>query len=87
MCETKIYITWLKQWFLNQNNLSHFPDECENKNYFEMGLINSFQIIELIEATETEFKIQFNNSHFQDRRFSSIQGLAEIISQIKQEYS
>lgn len=83
----KIYIDWLKQWFINKNNLSEFPDSAENKNYFEMGLIDSFSVIELIEEIEVEFKIKFNQNHFQDRRFSTIQGLAEIIANIKQEKS
>lgn len=87
MSKIEIYVNWLKQWFINQNNLSEFPDDAENKNYFEMGLIDSFNVIELIEAIETEFEIKFNQDHFQDRRFSTINGLAEIITEIKQEES
>ena len=79
------YISWLKQWFINQGNLSDFPDNSENRNYFEMGLIDSFSVIELIESIETEFQIKFDQNHFQDRRFSTIKGLAEIINEIKQE--
>jgi acyl carrier protein len=81
------YISWLKQWFINQSNLSDFPDNSENRNYFEMGLIDSFNVIELIESIETEFQIKFDQNHFQDRRFSTIKGLAEIMNEIKQEKS
>jgi len=61
------------------------PTNVEEKNYFEAGLIDSLGVIELIESIETEFNLKFTEENFQDRRFSTINGLAAIIQQIKQE--
>lgn len=76
-------IKWLKNWFYQRTEKNEFPDGIETKNYFEAGLIDSFGIIELIEDIESEFNINFQENNFQDRRFSTIQGLAEIIEELK----
>ncbi|MBB1485636.1 acyl carrier protein [Oceanospirillum sediminis] len=52
-----------------------------NANYFDQGLIDSFDIIMLIEDVEEEFGITLDEENFQDRRFSCISGLAEIINE------
>ncbi len=75
-------ISWLKDYFSANAVL---PDDVENINYFEAGLINSMGIIELIEAIESQFEIKFNAMHFQERRFSTVRGLAEIIDKLKKE--
>ena len=74
------YIFWLKNWFAQRKEL---PENAEEKNYFEIGLIDSLGVIELIESIEQEFNIHLSQDHFQDRRFSSIKGLAEIIHELK----
>ena len=73
-------VDWLKAWFSQESQL---PENVEEKNYFEACLIDSFTVIELIEAVEKEFNIRFQESNFQDRRFATIQGLAEIIEEIQ----
>lgn len=78
----KDYTVWLKNYFLMRATL---PTNVEEKNYFEAGLIDSLGVIELIESIETEFNLKFTEENFQDRRFSTINGLAAIIQQIKQE--
>ena len=75
------YRNWLKSWFSKKGNL---PEAVEDKNYFQIGLIDSFSVIELIEEMETAFAITFTEAHFQDRRFVTINGLAEIIREIKE---
>ena len=74
------YKQWLKNWFSEKGNL---PTDVEDKNYFQIGLIDSFAVVELIEAVESTFNISFTEEHFQDRRFATIKGLAEIIHEIK----
>lgn len=74
------FIEWLKDYFSKDSEL---PEDAGSINYFEAGLIDSFGIILLVEAIEQEFGIQFTDTHFQDRRFSTINGLAEIINEIK----
>ena len=76
-------IKWLKIWFSQRSERTELPKGIETKNYFEVGLIDSFGIIELIEAIESEFNINFKEDNFQDRRFSTIQGLAKIIEELK----
>lgn len=69
---------WLQGWFRKQA-----PDiylELE-QNYFELGAIDSFRAIELIEDIETHFSIRFTEQDFQDRRFGTIKGLAKIIGE------
>ncbi len=73
------YKAWLHAYFFKG---SPAPVGIESANYFEIGLIDSFGVIELIEALESNFNIQFEQKHFQDRRFSSINGLAEILSEL-----
>jgi acyl carrier protein len=73
-------IDWLKTWFSQKSDL---PENIEEKNYFESGLIDSFTVIELIESLENEFDIRFQESNFQDRRFATIKGLAQIIEEIQ----
>ncbi len=75
-------VQWLKDYFSAKSVL---PDDVESANYFEAGLINSLGIIELIESAETYFQIKFNAEHFQERRFSTVKGLAEIITELKKE--
>jgi acyl carrier protein len=67
---------WLYEWFVKRN-----PDVNlePNENYFQQGVIDSLGIIELIEDIEVNYNIQFNSNDFQDRRFSSVNGLTEII--------
>jgi len=50
-----------------------------NENYFEKGWIDSLKFIDLITQIEEEFSIRFSNDEFQDRKFSTIEGLAKII--------
>ena len=67
---------WLKEYMAKGKEL---PEGIEQKNYFEAGLMDSFGVILLIEDVEKEFSITFNEGHFQDRRFPTMSGLAEII--------
>ena len=52
MSQIENYSIWLKTWFTNKNDLPSFPDGAESQNYFEVGLIDSFNVIELIESIE-----------------------------------
>ncbi|MEQ8822823.1 MAG: phosphopantetheine-binding protein [Filomicrobium sp.] len=67
---------WLLAWFSERADdiTLHAED-----NYFDKGVIDSFGAIELIEAIETHFTIQLTEHDFQDRRFTTINGLAAII--------
>jgi len=73
-------ITWLIVWFEKRGNIpGDTLDEKLRVNYFNAGLIDSLGVIEMITEIESYFRISFNEKHFQDRRFSFIGGLSEII--------
>ena len=75
--ESKI---WLIRWF-EKNSLSNEINikDNVNQNYFENGWIDSLKFIDLVTQIEEEFSIRFSNDEFQDRKFSTIEGLARII--------
>ena len=75
------YLRWITGWF---NSRTAIPDNFDpvTGNYFEAGLIDSFAVIELVEAVESQFGIRFTEANFQYRRFTSILGLAEIIDSL-----
>lgn len=68
--------TWLQQWFAARG-----ATLAREQNYFEAEAIDSFGVIELIEAVETQFAMFFHQRDFQDRRFATIAGLAEIVDE------
>jgi len=67
---------WLVAWF--GRRAPHISMEA-TRNYFDAGAIDSLGVIELIEDAETSFGVRFSQSDFQDRRFPTIDGLADII--------
>ena len=71
---------WLSVWFVKNTNISE-PEiaECSSKSYFELGLIDSLKFISFLSELEEHFNIQFTNDEFQDRKFSTINGLVDII--------
>ena len=78
---------WVVQWFTQRNSLGReeIAKNSQN-NYIEMGYIDSFAMIELISQAENEFSILFDETHFQDRRFSSIHGISQIIKELRENF-
>jgi len=74
---------WLLNWFKQRGPL---PDASIEEqlclNYYDAGLVDSLGVIQLIASIEEHFGIEFNEEHFQDRRFSTINGLAELIAEL-----
>jgi acyl carrier protein len=74
---------WLLNWFSQNSSIPVNPSEEQLEvNYFEAGLIDSLGVINLIVGIEEHFDIRFNERHFQDRRFSTIGGLSDIIQEL-----
>lgn len=67
---------WLFDWFKQQAPQVQLRAD---DNYFEVGAIDSFGVIELIEDMEKAFLVRFSQDDFQDRRFPTISGLAAIL--------
>ena len=83
--EDKI-VNWLLELFKKNDketfeSISNEIEDMKNKNYFELGLIDSFGIFTLIEEIESHYSIRLSEKHFEQRRFSTIAGLAEIIEE------
>ena len=75
---------WLLEWFKSRGTLvQEAALDGTDHNYFEAGLIDSLGVIELISDIESSFGITFTEQHFQDRRFSTVDGLAEMMCSIR----
>ena len=71
---------WLFEWFRRHGGeIVENLQQAKEQNYFNAGWIDSMGVIELISEIEQYFNIAFSAGDFQDRRFSTIAGLAEII--------
>ena len=70
--------TWLAEWFKENTDLEE-GEIGVHDNYFEKGWIDSFQFISFITDIEEKFDVHFSNDEFQNRDFSTIDGLSEII--------
>ena len=75
---------WLFDWFeKNTPAKKHEISKNLDENYFENGWLDSLKFIELINDVEQEFEILFSNDEFQNRKFATINGLREIITEKK----
>ena len=73
--------SWIEAWFKRRaGNGALFQ---ASTNYFEAGLIDSLGVMDLVLEAEAHFGIRFNERNFQDRRFATIGGLADIIREIE----
>lgn len=50
-----------------------------NKSLLELGLVDSFGIIELVGFIEKTFKIEINDQDLTKQRFGSIEKMSELI--------
>ncbi len=74
---------WLRGWF-QARGAAGATEASPTVDYFESKWIDSLAVIELIEAAEEKFAIHFREDDFMDRRFSSLGGLTQIISELRQ---
>ncbi|HTY45030.1 MAG TPA: acyl carrier protein [Patescibacteria group bacterium] len=58
-------------------------DLSDGQNLFETGVIDSMGAFELATFLEETFGVTFQEEHFFDQRFRSIQGMASLITEIK----
>lgn len=72
----------IKKWLFNYFSEKADGDFSLDDDFFTQGIIDSFDVIILIDSIESEFDIEFSENIFQDRRFSTVNGLADIIEEI-----
>ncbi len=79
MSETKEEIEkQLLAWIDGHSRGAH-PDL--NENYIESGVIDSYDLIMFVDDIENHYGFRFTSSEFQDSRFVTVSGLAEIIDE------
>lgn len=75
---------WVATWFAEKKGYTAgAPADRLATDYFQAGLIDSFGVMELIADVEERFAIRFDDTHFQDRRFPTLGGLAAIIDEAR----
>jgi|CXWL01.1.fsa_nt_gi acyl carrier protein len=71
---------WINDWFIQNTNIQKNEIEKNTyQDYFIKGWIDSLKFILLISDMEEHFQINFSNDEFQNREFSTINGLTKII--------
>jgi len=71
---------WIIDWFSRNSNLEKSQiEQNTNENYLLKGWIDSLKFIQLITEIEEAFNIMFSNDEFQQREFSTILGLTQVI--------
>lgn len=74
---------WLLRWFEKKGPVPGATSDAKLKtNYFEAGLIDSLAVVQLVADIEAAFPVRFTDKHYQESRFSTIGGLAEIIAEL-----
>lgn len=77
--ETQDYAEWIIQWFKEKTDIANHDLET---NFFNSGLLNSFKTLELIMNIESSLKISMPDSALTDKRFSTVNGLSEILAEL-----
>lgn len=76
---------WALAFFEKRKPIPGVAEDDKLKvDFFASGLLESIEVVELISEAEDQFGITFTTESMQDRRFCTIGGLAEIISELKQ---
>lgn len=68
---------WLKDWFMRKGSV---PEG--RTNYFEAGLLDSLAVVQLVADIEKAFSVRFEDQHYRQARFSTLEGLGELIGEL-----
>lgn len=74
---------WIIDWFISEGEADEnsVKDNLDT-NYFTIGFIDSFKFINMIADIEEKYGIEFDNDQFEDRSFSTINGLTNVIERL-----
>ena len=61
------------------SNIEESDEELIKADYLERGLIDSFQIVEMISKLEEAFNITFSPEDFESDKFRTLRGVVELI--------
>ena len=75
---------WIVDYFIK--NCDAKEDDVKanlDENYLQAGYIDSFQFIKMVSEIEEKFGVEFDNDWFEDKNFSTVNGLSRIIEEMK----
>jgi acyl carrier protein len=72
--------SWIVEWFSSRGKLHCGAREALGIDYLQSGLLTSLEIVELVSEIENRFGMQFSETEMQDSRFSTIGGIAELVT-------
>ena len=75
-------LQWLLAWGGRRETAAGKAPLNPAANYFEAGLVDSLGLMELIAGLEGAFQVRFTEDHFQDPRFATMGGLAELVTEL-----
>ncbi len=68
-------ISNIQKWLVDKHRLTVEI----NERYIDSGLIDSFDLINLVAFIESSYCIVFSSDDFQDSRFFTVKGLSELV--------
>lgn len=71
---------WLCEWFIIRGKYKGDAAALPAINYFDASLLTSLEVIEFVSEIEDRFGVRFSEQDFQDPRFVTVSGLADIIA-------
>ncbi len=75
---------WVLAYFEEYGKLAGSPaEDLLDANYFELELLDSLGVVQLIVAAEDDFEVHFEAEHMQDTRLCTIRGLSHIIDELR----
>jgi acyl carrier protein len=74
--------TWIVAYFEQHGRLNgREPWELLDESYFELELLDSLGVVQLIVGIEDDLGVRLESEQMQDPRFCSIRGLAQIVDE------
>lgn len=79
--------SWIVGWFSSRGKLRCSVQEALGIDYLQSGLLTSLEIVEFVSEIENRFGMQFSETEMQDPRFSTIGGIADLVTMALREAS
>lgn len=77
-------LAWVIAWFEQRGPVPGADAAAKaGVDYFDAGLLDSIGVVDLVSQLEEKFGVRFTDRHFQEPRFSTIGGLADIVAELK----
>ena len=74
-------LLWFGEWLVNRRAVSlPLPEGFKEAEFFRLGWVDSFGIVELIEDTERQFGFSFAQAELDDPRFGIVAGYVDIVA-------